>query len=1046
MPQRRHHPRRFLATVLFTDIVGSTQRAAELGDRAWRDLVEKHHAVVRRELRSYSGREMDSAGDGFFAVFETPERAVRAAAAMTASLAPLGIDIRAGVHTGECEMISGKVGGMTVVIGARIAALARAGEVLVSGSVRDLMVGSGVRFEGGEPSSLKGVEDLWRVYRLVDLGGGGTTTARRRLVPLYTRRRRRGLFIAVLVVLVVVAVAVPIALLRPGRREGVILGENSVGLVAGNDPGQVGAAVRVGQRPTGVAIGAGAVWVTNSISNTVTRIDRRTRTATPIPVGGSPSGVAVGGGAVWVANAGDATVSRIDPRTNEVTVTRVPAGPTGVVVAAGSVWVTNALDASLTELDPVTGDVRHVIAVGGGPTGVAFGAGSLWVTNQADGTVSRVNPATRDAEATITVGNGPSGVAFGDGAVWVANTIDGSLSRIGVSDQSVTSRTLTANGGAYGVATLGRTVWVSNEYAGTLSQVSSRRFTLVSTVPTKGAPLGLAADGEGLWFANAAGGRLLHRGGTLTVAAQALGESGEDPSVLDPGDTYDVPLWGLESLMNDGLVAFRRAGGAQGALLVPDLATALPTPTDGGRTYTFHLREGVRYSTGALVRPADVRRGLERALQNPGGLPAFYSAILGATRCRHRPSACDLSAGVVVDDTARTVTFRLTRPDPDLLNKLALPVASAVPVDTPTHLAAGTTLPATGPYLVRSYQPQVAASRGHPARRGRLELIRNPEFREWSRAAQPDGFPDRMTFVTGLSASETVAQVADGRADAVWEGVPSDGADRLRELHPGQVHSNAGSFIYYVFLNTTVPPFDNVDARRAVAFAMDRRSFAHDPQGIVGDSQVTCQVLPPYLQGYDPYCPYTLGGDASGEWSAPDLGRATQLVRESGTRGMRVTVPVTDNLRGPARHLAELLTVLGYRASLRELSSTTKYFDYIVQRSHHVQAGVSGWGPDYPSMASFLPALASCDFSTAFNLSFFCDRGIDREITLALAEQTADPGAAAVQWRTIDHALVDQAPIVPFGVQQRHDFVSRRVGNFTYHPLYHLLPGQLWVQ
>jgi peptide/nickel transport system substrate-binding protein len=326
-----------------------------------------------------------------------------------------------------------------------------------------------------------------------------------------------------------------------------------------------------------------------------------------------------------------------------------------------------------------------------------------------------------------------------------------------------------------------------------------------------------------------------------------------------------------------------------------------------------------------------------------------------------------------------------------------------------------------------------------------LELVRNPEFREWSRAAQPDGFPDRLIFVTGLSATEATAQVADGRADAVWEGVPSHRADRLRELHPGQVHSNAGTFMFYVFLNTTVPPFDNVDARRAVAFAMDRRSFAHDPQGFVGDGQVTCQVLPPYLQGFDPYCPYTLGGDASGAWSSPDLGRAMRLVQASGTAGDRVTVPVMDQLRGPARHLAQLLTVLGYRASLREVSNSS-YFDYISRRSHRVQAGVSGWGPDYPSMTSFLPPLARCDFAVAFNLSFFCDRGIDNEITVALAEQTTDPGAAAAAWRTIDHALVDQAPIVPFAFERRHDFVSRRAGNFTYHPLYHLLPAQLWVQ
>ena len=168
---RRQVTRRFLATVLFTDIVGSTERAAELGDRAWRDLLERHHAVVRRELKAFHGREIDTAGDGFFALFEAPERAVRCAESIIAAVGSLGLQVRAGVHTGECEVIGGGVGGMAVHIGARVAALAGPGEVLVTGSVRDLMTGSDRHFDGGEPRQLKGVADPWPVYRLVPGGG-----------------------------------------------------------------------------------------------------------------------------------------------------------------------------------------------------------------------------------------------------------------------------------------------------------------------------------------------------------------------------------------------------------------------------------------------------------------------------------------------------------------------------------------------------------------------------------------------------------------------------------------------------------------------------------------------------------------------------------------------------------------------------------------------------------------------------------------------------------------------------------------------------------
>jgi pimeloyl-ACP methyl ester carboxylesterase/class 3 adenylate cyclase len=157
---------RALATVLFTDVVGSTERAAQLGDRRWKELVEEHHRRVRGQLARYRGVEVDTAGDGFFATFDGPARAVRAATSIVEAVAPLGIDVRAGVHTGEVETIDGKVGGMAVVIGARVGAAAGASEVLVSQTVKDLVAGSGLRFEDAGEHELKGVPDHWRLYRV----------------------------------------------------------------------------------------------------------------------------------------------------------------------------------------------------------------------------------------------------------------------------------------------------------------------------------------------------------------------------------------------------------------------------------------------------------------------------------------------------------------------------------------------------------------------------------------------------------------------------------------------------------------------------------------------------------------------------------------------------------------------------------------------------------------------------------------------------------------------------------------------------------------
>jgi len=162
--RRSAEPDRVLATVLFTDIVGSTEKAVALGDRRWRDLLDNHHGVVRRNLDRFRGREVNTTGDGFLAAFDGPARSVRCACAIAEETRPLGIEIRAGLHTGECEVMGDDYGGIAVHIGARVAALAGPGEVLVSSTVKDLVAGSGLRFRDFGSRSLKGVPGEWRIF------------------------------------------------------------------------------------------------------------------------------------------------------------------------------------------------------------------------------------------------------------------------------------------------------------------------------------------------------------------------------------------------------------------------------------------------------------------------------------------------------------------------------------------------------------------------------------------------------------------------------------------------------------------------------------------------------------------------------------------------------------------------------------------------------------------------------------------------------------------------------------------------------------------
>jgi class 3 adenylate cyclase len=162
--RRGREPDRVLATVLFTDIVGATERAVALGDRRWRDLLDSHHAIVREQLARFRGREIDTAGDGFLATFDGPARGIRCAGAIVREMRRLGLGIRAGLHTGECELLGDKLSGVAIHTGARVAALAGAGEVLVSGTVKDLVAGSGISFEDRGVHPLKGLPGEWHLY------------------------------------------------------------------------------------------------------------------------------------------------------------------------------------------------------------------------------------------------------------------------------------------------------------------------------------------------------------------------------------------------------------------------------------------------------------------------------------------------------------------------------------------------------------------------------------------------------------------------------------------------------------------------------------------------------------------------------------------------------------------------------------------------------------------------------------------------------------------------------------------------------------------
>jgi len=272
-----------------------------------------------------------------------------------------------------------------------------------------------------------------------------------------------------------------------------------------------------------------------------------------------------------------------------------------VAVGDGAVWVANSLDNSLSRIDASSGRPVATIPVGGSPSGVAAGLGAVWVTNAGDNTVARISPSSNAVVRPIPVGNGPKAIAVGAGAVWVANSLDGTVSRIDPASDAVVGLAEVGDG-ASAVAVGPDGVWAASELEGTVTRIDPQATRVVRTIQVGSAPAGAAVTNDGLWVTTR-GTPTSHRGGTLKVtAAGTFGIASLDPALWRPDYLIHAQSLGMT---NDGLVGNKRVGGLDGSTIVADLAASVPRPTDGGTTYTFQLRPGIRL----LDRPGGDPRG-----------------------------------------------------------------------------------------------------------------------------------------------------------------------------------------------------------------------------------------------------------------------------------------------------------------------------------------------------------------------------------------------------------------------------------------------------
>ncbi len=488
---------------------------------------------------------------------------------------------------------------------------------------------------------------------------------------------------------------------------------------------------------------------------------------------------------------------------------------------------------------------------------------------------------------------------------------------------------------------------------------------------------------------------------------------------IDPQINYTGQYWQLFTVVYDGLVGFRRVPGRAGLELVPDLADTVPQPTEGGRLYTFHIRPGLQFADGSPVRASDAAASFRRIFRIVGPTAgSFYGGIVGAQDCLRSPANCVLQ-GVTADDAAGNLTIRLIGRDPDFLQKLALPHASVLPASAPDHDSGTQPLVGTGPYRIASYDPATG-----------LRLERNPRFHPWNAEAQPPGNPDVIDYHFGLEDEAEVTQVENNQADWMFENPPLDRLGELGADYASQVHTNPALAIWFLAMNTHERPFDDVRVRRAVNMAIDRDATVK----LFGGPRLavpSCQILPPGMPGYAPYCPFT-----------HDMAAARALVQASGTAGMAVTLVIDTSAvqHSIGTYLLDVLRQLGFAARLRVLSGNLQ-FTYIQNTTNHVQISLTPWYSDYPGATDFLPLLFGCasyhpGSDGSVNFSGVCDPELDARMQAVI--DAGDPAG----WAAIDREVTDRADFAVLFNPSYIDVTSQRVQGFGYHEQYHWLLAQ----
>jgi peptide/nickel transport system substrate-binding protein len=543
-----------------------------------------------------------------------------------------------------------------------------------------------------------------------------------------------------------------------------------------------------------------------------------------------------------------------------------------------------------------------------------------------------------------------------------------------------------------------------------------RRALLLAAVAA--ATAGCGGSGSGGASSGGAGG--VENGGVLQAGIP------DDPDHLDTGISYAVEGWELLEATNNGLLTFKKAAGAAGSQVVPDMATAMPAVSDGGRTYTFHLHPGVRFSppVNRAVRPSDFQYAIERLFHVGSPGVGFYTIIQGADAYAAHKAAH--ISGIAANDKAMTIAFHLTHPDGAFLDIMAMPFAFAVPAGMPYKDIS--TDPqwrvATGPYMVKTYVPKQ-----------QIVLVRNPNFTQWS-PNSPDGHLSGVSLKIGVTPEQAVNETIDGQLDWYMEAVPPDRLTALRAQYPAQVHMFPRNNVTYFSMNERLAPFNKLAVRQAVNYAISRPALV---KLFGGQGTPTETVLPP---GF---------GTAYHEPNLypHDVSRAKALVASAGATGAPVQIWTTNADPAPkaAQYLASVLGAIGLKVTGVRTLDDSVYWDTLLSEKTDPQIAFNHFDQDYPEGEDFIDTLLNGEHIVNVgnnDVSNTDDPTLNHMIDQAKLMPLGDARNAA--WAKIDNTFMQRdAGWAPFMHLDEPKFVSPKLHGLVFTGSYFELIPEMWL-